>query len=935
MIARHGNIEIERSPADNRNYRAVALDNGLEALVVSDPQAEKAAAALDINVGSANDPEAREGLAHFLEHMLFLGTEKYPDPGEYSRFLAEHGGADNAMTSFAHTSHFFDIDAAHLENALDRFAQFFIAPCFDAERVDGERQIIHAEYSSQRRADRVRSFAAWRKIINPAHPLARLPFGNAATLADRPGAAVRDDLIEFYRRTYSAHLMKLVVLGREPLEVLEDWTRTRFAAVPRRSFEPPRISAPLYPEKFLPARLDIAPVRDLRTISCSFAIPAVRPQQQAHPLALVSHLLGHEGRGSLLSALKARGWAEGLNVGVGVRHRDFATFAITVNATPAGIANHDGVVALVFACLELIGKRGVERRYHDELARLARLGFRFMEKSEPGPYAVWLGNALHYHPTAEVLTAPWLFDDFDAAAPRRYLRSLIPENALVSLISKKVATDAAAPDYGTRYRAQAIPEATAARWREPARDRALALPAPNPFVPTRLELTAAPPLRALPTRIVSRPGFDLWHCADVEFGKPRAKFYFEMRSPMANDSPRHAALGALLARMTNDVLEEFAYPAVLAGQTFALSRRHRGITVRLSGWNDKQNLLLERVASTLRERPFTARRFDRQKSEYARGLRNREERKPYQRAASEVRTLLIEPNWSAKAVLGALETLNFEDLHDYAARFFAGGEIAAFAHGNVSVADAEELGAVLERELLPLLDPRRVAKARVARLEPGTRFGRRLASEHDDHALAVYLQGRGGGVAERAKMVLIARILEDRFFHELRTEREIGYIVNADLLSLRDIPGIVFLIQSPQHGPEILCRHVDSFIERFGDALSELPGAVFERHRTALDRALSRAEVRLGERTTRYWNEIDRENFKFDRLERFIEALRSLAWDECAETVRDLLVDRKTARAVIVGVSKSEAPAGGELFQDAQSIIDAGAFKRARRYFDD
>ena len=75
----HG-AEVERSPADTRDYRAVMLDNGLGALVVSDPDADKAAAALDVNVGSGSDPEGRPGLAHFLEHMLFLGTGKYPDP---------------------------------------------------------------------------------------------------------------------------------------------------------------------------------------------------------------------------------------------------------------------------------------------------------------------------------------------------------------------------------------------------------------------------------------------------------------------------------------------------------------------------------------------------------------------------------------------------------------------------------------------------------------------------------------------------------------------------------------------------------------------------------------------------------------------------------------------------------------------------------------
>ena len=100
-------------------------------LLISDPKTEKAAAALDVYVGSGDDPLERAGLAHFLEHMLFLGTEKYPAADEYQRFISTHGGNYNAYTSNINTNYFFDIDEEQLEPALDRFAQFFIAPKFD------------------------------------------------------------------------------------------------------------------------------------------------------------------------------------------------------------------------------------------------------------------------------------------------------------------------------------------------------------------------------------------------------------------------------------------------------------------------------------------------------------------------------------------------------------------------------------------------------------------------------------------------------------------------------------------------------------------------------------------------------------------------------------------------------------------------------------
>src|SRR5262245_35283574 len=67
-----------KAPTDNAVFRRFVLDNGLKVLLVSDPKFNKSGAALVCNVGQIDDPKEREGLAHFTEHMLFLGTEKYP-----------------------------------------------------------------------------------------------------------------------------------------------------------------------------------------------------------------------------------------------------------------------------------------------------------------------------------------------------------------------------------------------------------------------------------------------------------------------------------------------------------------------------------------------------------------------------------------------------------------------------------------------------------------------------------------------------------------------------------------------------------------------------------------------------------------------------------------------------------------------------------------
>ncbi|NJN53086.1 MAG: peptidase M16, partial [Gammaproteobacteria bacterium] len=79
LVSACSTVDVRKSPNDDRSYEYLVLDNGLKVLLVSDPSADKSAAALAVFRGSFDDPPGRGGLAHFLEHMLFLGTEKYPE----------------------------------------------------------------------------------------------------------------------------------------------------------------------------------------------------------------------------------------------------------------------------------------------------------------------------------------------------------------------------------------------------------------------------------------------------------------------------------------------------------------------------------------------------------------------------------------------------------------------------------------------------------------------------------------------------------------------------------------------------------------------------------------------------------------------------------------------------------------------------------------
>ncbi|KAG5555694.1 hypothetical protein RHGRI_006366 [Rhododendron griersonianum] len=135
-------VEILKPRTDNREYRRIVLDNFLEALLISDPDTDKCAASMDVRIGSFCDPDGLEGLAHFLEHMLFYASEKFPLEDSYSKYITEHGGSTNAFTSSEHTNYYFDVNVDCFEEALDRFAQFFIKPLMSADATTREIKAV-------------------------------------------------------------------------------------------------------------------------------------------------------------------------------------------------------------------------------------------------------------------------------------------------------------------------------------------------------------------------------------------------------------------------------------------------------------------------------------------------------------------------------------------------------------------------------------------------------------------------------------------------------------------------------------------------------------------------------------------------------------------------------------------------------------------------
>ncbi|VDN08794.1 unnamed protein product [Dibothriocephalus latus] len=158
-----------------------------------------------------------QGLAHFCEHMILLGSDKYPEENAYSKFINEHGGFCNAYTSAEETSFVFDLAPEHLGAALDIFATLFVSPRFTEGSIEREVNAVEAEHEKNLSSDLRRLIQLDKKMSSPDHDYCKFSTGNRVTLLEEPKSKniiVRNELLKFHSSYYSANLMSVTLLGK-------------------------------------------------------------------------------------------------------------------------------------------------------------------------------------------------------------------------------------------------------------------------------------------------------------------------------------------------------------------------------------------------------------------------------------------------------------------------------------------------------------------------------------------------------------------------------------------------------------------------------------------------------------------------------------------------------------------------------------------------
>lgn len=300
-------------------------------------------ASVTVPVGSTSAPLGKDGLAHFCEHMLFMGTGKYKEEDGFNKFLAKRGGSSNAFTESESTTYYFNqqlgkrgLNMGGDWEGLDRFLDFFSSPLFSLSSVSREVNAVDSEHSKNLQSDVFRVYEIEKRRATGGHPYSRFWTGDKTTLLPKDHQEGREELrnalVDLFDDNYRKSAQTAVVISPRSIDEMESSVfKSLSATVSTKPRAPTDKDPSVLPNRPAPFSSDptkseipgfgyvvkIVPVQELRQVTMVFPIPYKDGMEKeefrrSRPQEYLGHLLGHEGKGSLLSYLKGKGWANGV-----------------------------------------------------------------------------------------------------------------------------------------------------------------------------------------------------------------------------------------------------------------------------------------------------------------------------------------------------------------------------------------------------------------------------------------------------------------------------------------------------------------------------------------------------------------------------------------------------------------------------------------------
>jgi len=872
--------KIVKSPIDNREYASIVLDNQLEIMLVSDPSIEKSAAALSVAVGSLQEPKEFGGLAHYLEHMLFLGTSSYPTVGDYSEFVSRNGGSQNAYTQLDHTNYMVAVNNDAYNEALSRFSGFFYEATLDQDYADKERNAVHSEWTMKSPNDWVILEQLNGSTLNPEHPISQFNWGNLDSLVDKKDNKLQAALVDMYNTYYSANLMKGAMISNLPIADMTKLAKQYFGHIPNKNTPRPEMTEAVAKPEHLKKVVHYIPQTEMKQLRINFVIENNAQQFAVKPNGYVNYLLANEMPGTLASTLRDAGLSDAVYSTFDAdEYGNAGSFTLYIDLTETGVQNRDKVMGAVLQYLRLLREKGVNPRYFNEIKQSLSNSFRFKEKTNDYNYAMKIAADLQHIPAEYVLSSAYEYQRFNPQAVQAVLDQLTLDNARIFYIDKQQPGEQSMEYFAGKYSVQDISSDLEQKWQQMSLQFALALPRANSLMPESFELVAAMHTDK-PAQIVSQPGHTAHLGHSALFKQPKGRVTLDLNTGLTKSSAKNHVLANLLDRGLGQQLTELQSEAGAAGMGLNASLSN-GLSLTASGFTDKQGLLLASALKQILEFDISENELANLKASFKSDIQSSKRQILIDQLFPKFSQMVNLDEFSDAALLAEVDRISAADITAFRDQLLKQANLRVFAFGNYSEQQVSELSDLVLSKLPENRQVTEVYQTPVLQVEAGKIFSWQENVEMTDIGLInAYLAPRND--ADLAAARLLSQIISPALFKQIRTEEQLAYAVGFFGRTFREQMLLAFYIQSPAKGLAEVDERIALFRKGFSEQLAAVTLEEFTTIKNSVLITLTQPAKNLSEEMGKFTDDWREQQWQFDSRERLIAGIQKT-------TLHDLL----------------------------------------------
>lgn len=880
-------LSVKNPDLANRQTAKLRLKNGLEVYLVSDPGADQSAAALSVEVGSWSDPEEYPGTAHFVEHMLFMGTEAYPEEHEFFPFVLDNSGSLNAYTASDRTVYMFSLNHEGLEEALDRFSHFFIDPLFNPSGVGRELHAVDQENDKNLENDAWRAYMVFKETGNPSHPNAKFSTGNSKTLGKIPV----ESLHEWFNKNYSSNLMHLSVYSPLPMDLLVNLISEYFSRIPNREAKPLKNLGPLTSKNQMGHLIGIAPIQDIRELSLMWEVPKelamdIDSKVSSH----IKHALNHGHERGLNELLKKEGLAESISCSSDRFSKENMLLSLNISLTKKGVQNVEEIIKICFQHLTLLREGGAPAFLFEERKKTAELAYQYQSRANAYEFVMHHAHSLIDEPIETYPQKTFVASHFSAEKVNVLLKHMTPQNCIFSLIADPSLSGMQPQKkerwLGGEYVSTKLPDSQLSYLANVPRHPSLGVPKPNPYIPDSLNIvsTISPDNEAPQPKLIADESFGKAYFAeDPKYQVPESIIVVSIKSPLIDDSPTQKALLELYVDALSDHLSPLFYEARSASLYPYFSLDDMKLTITLNGYSEKAPELLSKILITMKTFAPSTEKFKTYKESYLSYYKSNEKAMPIAQANEILFSTICNNAPKNEDMIQAHKNLSAVDLQKYSEKLLAQVYVEGMFVGNLYEKDAKDMWRNIKQTISAEPYPSEQHSHPSILLLP-QQSGPFVVKEKiavQGNAALLMLQEGPFSFPSRASQMVLDKALSQSFFETLRTKQQTGYIAKSSARSQENQLLQFFSVQSSTHQPEELLARFELFIEGYvKDFKTALPEERFDHIRNMLISKLLMPLPNLNEYTDRLHTCAFTHDGDFMRTEKTIAALQELTYEK-------------------------------------------------------